>query len=62
MDVYVKGLDLGAEYFSNGRTALTFGEQKINLHIANASPILPRANLRNPGSADALSDIWVRSL
>ncbi|EPY51105.1 pseudo ring cleavage dioxygenase [Schizosaccharomyces cryophilus OY26] len=51
-DFYVRGLGMGLESFGNGRTALTFGNQKINLHIAEGSPILPRASFPTPGSAD----------
>jgi len=37
--------------FGDGRTALVFGDQKINLHPANA-PIRPHALRPTPGSAD----------
>lgn len=37
--------------FGEGRTALRFGEQKINLHGPDL-PILPRAAKPAPGSAD----------
>ena len=44
---------LGMEHstFESGRTALTFGSSKINLHEA-ARPISPHAELPTPGSAD----------
>ena len=45
-------LGMGVETFgSEGRTALTFGEQKINLHAAK-SPFRPHAKHPTPGSAD----------
>jgi catechol 2,3-dioxygenase-like lactoylglutathione lyase family enzyme len=37
--------------FGDNRTALSFGEQKINLHPA-AAPLTPHAKLPTPGSAD----------
>jgi catechol 2,3-dioxygenase-like lactoylglutathione lyase family enzyme len=44
---------LGMEHttFGGGRTALTFGSSKINLHEA-AHPIRPHADRPTPGSAD----------
>ena len=37
--------------FAGGRRALTFGQQKLNLHPADA-PISPHASRPTPGSAD----------
>ncbi|MDH3281739.1 MAG: VOC family protein [Gammaproteobacteria bacterium] len=37
--------------FGNGRTALRFGDQKINLHVAGAE-LEPKAEHPTPGSAD----------
>lgn len=49
---YQQVLGMGVETFgSEGRTALTFGEQKINLHAAK-SPFRPHAKHLTPGSAD----------
>lgn len=49
---YQQVLGMGVETFgSEGRTALTFGEQKINLHVAK-SPFRPHAKHPTPGSAD----------
>lgn len=49
---YQQVLGMGVETFgSEGRTALTFGEQKINLHAAK-SPFRPHAKHPTPGSAD----------
>ncbi|MCE9871953.1 VOC family protein [Hafnia alvei] len=49
---YQQVLGMGVETFgSEGRTALTFGEQKINLH-ADKSPFRPHAKHPTPGSAD----------
>lgn len=49
---YQQVLGMGVETFgSEGRTALTFGEQKINLHTAK-SPFRPHAKHPTPGSAD----------
>lgn len=39
------------EEFSEGRVALHFGSQKINLH-PNPSPVEPKAAVPVPGSAD----------
>ena len=49
---YVQGLGLREEVSRDGRTALLFGTQKINLHEAAHAPILPRAATPTPGSAD----------
>ena len=49
---YQQVLGMGVETFgSEGCTALTFGEQKINLHAAK-SPFRPHAKHPTPGSAD----------
>lgn len=49
---YQQVLGMGVETFgSEDRTALTFGEQKINLHAAK-SPFRPHAKHPTPGSAD----------
>ncbi|MGQ7804216.1 VOC family protein [Hafnia alvei] len=49
---YQQVLGMGVETFgSEGRTALTFGEQKINLHAAK-SPFRPHAKHPTSGSAD----------
>lgn len=49
---YQQVLGMGVETFgSEGRTALTFGEQKINLHAAK-SPFRPHAKHPTPGSAN----------
>ncbi|KAA0264627.1 VOC family protein [Hafnia alvei] len=49
---YQQVLGMGVETFgSEGRTALTFGEQKINLHAAK-SPFRPHAKHPTQGSAD----------
>lgn len=39
------------EVFGNGRVALKFGAQKINLHL-KGHEIDPKANAPTPGSAD----------
>lgn len=48
-------LGMGVETFhpadGSTRTALTFGAQKINLHVATA-PFAPHADKPTPGSAD----------
>jgi catechol 2,3-dioxygenase-like lactoylglutathione lyase family enzyme len=51
-DFYVRGLGLAEETFGDGRSALSFGDQKFNLHEAAGEPILPRAARPTPGSAD----------
>jgi catechol 2,3-dioxygenase-like lactoylglutathione lyase family enzyme len=52
MDFYVRGLGLSADSFGDGRQALRFGRQKINLHPADGDPVLPRAARPAPGTAD----------
>lgn len=51
VEFYVGGLGM-QESTVNGRTALLFGQQKINLHEASGAPILPRAEHPRAGSAD----------
>lgn len=48
---YQRILGCGRETFAGGRTALTFGDQKINLHEAGRE-FEPRARLATPGSGD----------
>jgi catechol 2,3-dioxygenase-like lactoylglutathione lyase family enzyme len=48
---YTQVLGFGLTEFAGGRKALTFGNQKINLHQAG-SEFLPCAGLPTPGSLD----------
>jgi len=48
---FYERLGMRREEFDDGRLALRFGEQKINLHRAG-SPIQPHARRPTPGSAD----------
>ena len=48
---YVEGLSMRLETFGEGRTALHFGSQKINLHIAGHG-FEPKAASPTPGSGD----------
>ncbi len=48
---YVDGLGMRHQLFGDGRQALHFGEQKINLHEAGRE-FAPRAAKPVPGSAD----------
>lgn len=48
---YQRVLGMQPVTFGNGRRALCFGQQKINLHPANA-PLEPHADRPVPGSAD----------
>ena len=48
---YVDVLHMERVAFGEGRTALRFGAQQINLH-GPGEPILPRAAVPTPGSAD----------
>lgn len=50
-DFYQRVLGMEVVSFSNGRTALHFGTQKINLHPAT-HPFKPHAECPQPGSAD----------
>jgi catechol 2,3-dioxygenase-like lactoylglutathione lyase family enzyme len=60
IDFYTRVLGMTAETFGAGRRALSFGNQKINLHQAGAE-FEPKARLATPGSADfcLLSDVPV---
>jgi catechol 2,3-dioxygenase-like lactoylglutathione lyase family enzyme len=48
---YESALQMRREHFGNGRVALRFGEQKLNLHQAGRE-IDPKALRPTPGSAD----------
>jgi catechol 2,3-dioxygenase-like lactoylglutathione lyase family enzyme len=48
---FYERLGMRREEFEDGRVALRFGEQKINLHQAGR-PIQPHARRPTPGSAD----------
>lgn len=50
-EFYQRVLGMERIRFGEGRVALRFGEQKINLHPADA-PFLPNARHAQPGSAD----------
>lgn len=50
-DFYGRVLGMGVETFGEGRKALTFGNQKINLHRAGHE-FEPKAERPTPGSAD----------
>ena len=50
-EFYERVLGMRAETFAEGRTALHFGDQKINLHEAGRE-FDPRAKRPAPGSAD----------
>ncbi|TCR90816.1 VOC family protein [Rhizobium sp. BK376] len=50
-DFYARVLGMGVETFGQGRKALTFGNQKINLHQAGRE-FEPKAKRPTPGSAD----------
>lgn len=50
-DFYASVLGMGVETFAEGRKALTFGNQKINLHRAGHE-FEPKAERPTPGSAD----------
>ena len=51
IDFYERALGMRAVIFGEGRRALTFGDQKLNLHEAG-SEFEPKANDPRPGSAD----------
>jgi len=51
VDFYVRVLGMKAVTFGTGRTALTFGASKINLHEAGKE-FEPKALRPTPGSAD----------
>ena len=48
---YTAALGMGVERFGEGRTALTFGSQKINLHLAGHE-FEPKSRIPTPGSGD----------
>jgi catechol 2,3-dioxygenase-like lactoylglutathione lyase family enzyme len=48
---YTSVLGMTAEVFGEGRTALLFGRQKINLHVSGAE-FEPKAASPGPGTAD----------
>jgi catechol 2,3-dioxygenase-like lactoylglutathione lyase family enzyme len=50
-DFYRRVLGMEVDTFQGGRKALTFGNQKINLHQAGHE-FEPKAKLPTPGSAD----------
>ncbi|NLS18325.1 VOC family protein [Rhizobium sp. P40RR-XXII] len=50
-DFYARVLGMGIETFGEGRKALTFGNQKINLHRVGHE-FEPKAKQPTPGSAD----------
>jgi catechol 2,3-dioxygenase-like lactoylglutathione lyase family enzyme len=50
-DFYARALGMQVETFGHGRTALRFGEEKINLHQAGRE-FEPKALRPTPGSAD----------
>jgi len=50
-DFYARVLGMGVETFGQGCKALTFGNQKINLHRAGHE-FEPKADRPTPGSAD----------
>ena len=51
-DFYARALGFGVETFgADGRTALTFGDQKINLHEVGRE-FTPRARVATAGSGD----------
>jgi catechol 2,3-dioxygenase-like lactoylglutathione lyase family enzyme len=51
LDFYTRVLGMRAETFGEGRRALVFGRQKVNLHQAGRE-FSPRAAHATPGSAD----------
>ena len=63
IDFYTRVLGMTAESFGAGRRALSFGDQKINLHQAGAE-FEPKARLATPGSGDfcLLSDVPVAEI
>ncbi|MBO6783510.1 MAG: VOC family protein [Alphaproteobacteria bacterium] len=50
-DFYARALGMEAVTFEGGRTALNFGKQKINLHLAGHE-FEPKAGRPTPGSGD----------
>ena len=63
IDFYVRVLGMTAESFGAGRRALSFGNQKINLHQAGAE-FEPKARVATPGSGDfcLLSEVPVAEI
>lgn len=51
LNFYTQVLGMRPETFGAGRSALNFGAQKINLHLAGAE-FAPHATRPTPGSAD----------
>jgi len=51
IDFYTRALGMQEVSFGGGRTALAFGAQKINLHLAGHE-FEPKARQPTPGSAD----------
>ena len=51
VEFYVRALGMRAVIFGEGRRALTFGDQKVNLHEAGRE-FEPKAKDPRPGSAD----------
>ncbi|MCQ8239403.1 VOC family protein [Rhizosaccharibacter radicis] len=49
---YRDGLGMEEQGFGEGRVAFRFGGQKLNIHLVDGDPILPRADRPTPGSAD----------
>ena len=50
-DFYTRALGMDVVTFAGGRTALAFGRQKINLHLAGHE-FEPKADRPTPGSGD----------
>ena len=50
-DFYARVLGMAVVHFGEGRVALSFGSQKINLHLAGHE-FVPHADRPVPGSAD----------
>lgn len=51
LDFYSRALGMRSVTFGDGRKALHFGQQKINLHLLG-NELEPRAGAPQPGSAD----------
>lgn len=51
VDFYTRVLGMRLERFAAGRLALSFGDQKINLHVAGKE-FEPKADRPTPGSLD----------
>lgn len=63
MPFYTRALGMDVETFADGRYALRFGDQKINLHQADHE-FEPKAERPTPGSGDLcfLTDTPVEQL